>query len=57
MNKALLILIGTALAISASAFPVVTNRLYITPGNSTGQFDDFLLRWSGFDDQRVEMFI
>ena len=50
-----LILLFALLPVLTWAFPVATNRLDFDPAQSTGAFDDFLWRWSGFDDQRVEL--
>lgn len=49
-----LILLFTLIPVLTWAFPVATNRLDFDPAQSTGAFDDFLWRWSGFDDQSVE---
>ena len=50
-----LIALFTLLPVLTWAFPVYTNRLDFDPAESTGQFDDFLWRWSGFDDQAFEL--
>jgi len=45
----------TLIPFLAGAFPVSTNLLDFDPSESTGAFDDYIWRWSGFDDQSVEL--